>query len=85
MGKDVSIGLSDTVRRLLAEKLDIVVASADTDLLDGGLLDSLALVNLIVALEQAFGIGILDRDFEVDSFRTADRIAAFIEDCRQAA
>ena len=62
-----------------------VEAPAPTDdLIEDGWLDSLALVQLLFAVEQEFRIEIpLDR-FELDSFRTLERLAALVAERRSA-
>ncbi len=52
--------------------------AADIDLIDSGLLDSLALVSLIMELEQAYGIEVSYETLEVDQFRTIDSIVTFV-------
>jgi len=64
------------------DRLFIAVPSAEADLLETGVMDSLTLVNLIAELEQMFGIDILQQDFEIDRFRSLHSIAAFVGECR---
>lgn len=77
-------GMSDSgdirgqILRIFLENLNIEVASADTDLIDGGLLDSLTLVNLLAHLEKEFGLVVPIEDLEVDNFRSARRIAELV-------
>jgi acyl carrier protein len=54
------------------------VPAPDTDVFESGLLDSLAFVDLLGALEHEFGVTIALDDLEVDNFRSIDRIAEFI-------
>jgi acyl carrier protein len=67
------------LRDLFREALNIEVASPDTDLIDAGILDSLALVELLFQIEQRFAIDLVVEDLEVDNFRTLVRLAAAIE------
>lgn len=66
------------IRRIFADTLTVFAPSADADLLDSGMMDSLTLVTLISELEQAFAIDILQQDFEIDRFRSQESIAAFV-------
>ena len=66
--------VTDRVQRLFVETLNLQVPSPETDLIEGGLLDSLALVELIFALEE----------LDIDSFRTVGRIAEFVDGARPA-
>ncbi|MDQ4032311.1 MAG: acyl carrier protein [Actinomycetota bacterium] len=63
---------------LIRDRLSIEVPAQDTDLVESGLLDSLALVMLITALEDAFGCELPLDDFEIERFRSIERIAEFL-------
>lgn len=77
--------LEPDVTELIRETLQIEVPTADTDLIESGLLDSLALVSLITELEQEFGFQLPLDDFDIERFRTVERIAAFVAEHRPAA
>lgn len=66
------------IAQLFIEQLSIEVPTPDTDLLDGGILDSLKFVELLVQLEQRFGTRVNLNEFEPDNFRSIDRIAQFV-------
>jgi acyl carrier protein len=53
----------------------------DADLIEGGFLDSLALVELLLAIEQEFGIVVPAERLEVERFRTLARLAELVADC----
>jgi len=46
--------------------------------MESGLLDSLMLVELMSGLEEQFGINISFDEVEIDNFRSARRIAEFV-------
>lgn len=69
---------TDRVSRLFVEKLNVHVPSEDTDLIEAGLLDSLALVELLFEIEREFGVSLPLEELEVDSFRTTRRIGELI-------
>jgi acyl carrier protein len=69
----------ERVLRLFGDELSIDVASPTTDLIETGLLDSLALVELIAAIEQEFKVDLALDALEIDAFRSVDSIAAFVE------
>lgn len=70
--------VSERVRGLFRQALNIEVASPDVDLIDAGLLDSLGLVDLLFALEQEFGVQISFDTLEIETFRTISNISSFI-------
>jgi D-alanine--poly(phosphoribitol) ligase subunit 2 len=63
---------------LVRDQLGVDVPSSDTDLVAVGLLDSLALVTLIVGIEDTFGCRLPLDDFDIDRFRSVDAMAAFL-------
>ena len=56
----------------------------DADLLDGGLLDSLALVELLFSIEQQLGVRITGELLEIDRFRTLTTLAALVRESEAA-
>jgi methoxymalonate biosynthesis acyl carrier protein len=72
------VSLEARLAALFERDLNRVVASSDTDLFDTGTLDSLAFVDLLLALEKEFGLKIALEDLELDNFRSIARLARFI-------
>jgi D-alanine--poly(phosphoribitol) ligase subunit 2 len=77
--------LEGAVTELIRDVLQVEVPTADTDLIESGLLDSLALVSLITELELEFSFQLPLDDFDVERFRTVERIAAFVAEYRSEA
>lgn len=50
----------------------------ETDILGEGILDSLAILNLVNWIEDRYGMEIADSDFDMENFRTIATIGAFI-------
>jgi acyl carrier protein len=67
------------VNEIFRNGLNIDVPAADTDLIDGGFLDSLALVELVFQLEQQFAIELPLDELDVENFRTVAQIAGLVE------
>ncbi len=67
------------IRALLAKELMVIVDSPEVDLLDTGLVDSVGLVELVVALEVRFGIAVPMEDLQIDDFRSVRRVAQLVE------
>ena len=78
MHADVHTELRDQVAKVMSDQAGIDVPDAETDLLDAGLIDSMALVTLIVAFEDTFGVQLPLDDFEIDRFRSVASIADFL-------
>ena len=62
----------------LRDRLLVIVASADIDLFETGLVDSIGLVELVLELEDRFGISLPMDNLEIDDLRTVRRIADLI-------
>ena len=79
---DEAEGTLERVSRLVREDLAIDADDIDTDLIQVGLLDSLALVELIFRLEQTFGVSIsLDR-VDIERFKSIRQIAGLLDEMR---
>lgn len=70
--------LHQKLTALFASNLNLDVPSVETDLIGTGLLDSLALVELLAQLEETFGVSISTDDLELDNFRSIASIAEFV-------
>jgi acyl carrier protein len=63
---------------ILRDHLHVECLSADTDLIEAGILDSLAFVTLLFHLEQDFGRRIPVETLDVRDFSSVARIADFM-------
>ncbi len=69
---------TERIHELLKNVLNTQKSLESADLIESGLMDSLALVSVIVELETTFGINIPIEKLEIDNFRTLDGITKFI-------
>ena len=76
--------LEKQIADIVRDVLQIEVASPDDDLVATGLVDSLAVVSLIAEIEVVLGYELPLDEFDVDTFRTVRRIAAFVDASRPA-
>jgi D-alanine--poly(phosphoribitol) ligase subunit 2 len=70
--------VNDQLVELVRDRLGVEVPAPDTDLVAAGLIDSLALVTLIVGIEDTFGCQLPLDDFDIDRFRSVDAMSAFL-------
>lgn len=70
--------VQERIGQLILDAVHIEVPTADADLFETGVLDSLAFVELLLRLEREFGISIALEDLELDQFRSIARIAKFV-------
>jgi acyl carrier protein len=75
----------DRVQRLFVEALNTSAPAPDADLIDTGLLDSLALVELLFALEREFDVRIPLEELDIESFRSVAQIAELVEGMKMTA
>ena len=71
--------VENDIRQVLSEKMFIDVGSPDTDLLGTGILDSLALIQLLVYLEEKFGVKIALDEIEIEDLRSISSIATLVD------
>jgi acyl carrier protein len=75
---DASISIEDLLSGLLANGMRIEGATHDAELIDSGRLDSLGVIELLMLVEQEFGITIEPDDLELENFRTITAIADLV-------
>jgi len=73
--------MEEKVLNILAEICndDIVRTERDIDIFDTGLIDSIAFIELLVAIEDDFGIEISPTEIERSEINTANKIIALIK------
>lgn len=77
----MNTGIAQELASLFPEALGIDPPGEDVDLIEGGVIDSLALVELLFAIERHFGIEIPPDRLEVERFRTIGRLADLVAEC----
>jgi acyl carrier protein len=65
-------------RAFFSEKLSVEVSSVDTDLVQTGILDSLALVELLTYIEEEFEAEISLEDIGIEDFLSIAKIAEYV-------
>jgi len=76
--------LSERIRTIFTHRLHLEAPRPDADLFETGVLDSLALVDLISELEREFGFRLPFVQLNVDDFRFIYRIAQLVERSQSA-
>jgi acyl carrier protein len=72
------MNMSDRIKQIFSEKLHVDPPTEETDLIEAGVLDSFMFVELLLNLEQAFGLKIMLENVDLDNFKSIDRIANFV-------
>lgn len=70
--------VTERVSRIFVEALNIQVPSEDTDLIESGYIDSLALVELLFAIEREFSVTVPLDELDIDDFRNLRRISELV-------
>lgn len=71
-------GIETSILTFLREELSLEVTSAETNLIETGILDSLILVDLLHYAETRFDIVISLDDLEIENFVTVANMASFV-------
>jgi len=72
-------GYARELAEIFRDELAIDVPSPETDLVNTGLLDSLALVDLLLQIEQRFGLVVAMDQLKLEDFRSVNSISGFLE------
>jgi acyl carrier protein len=75
---DDSPSVVSRLNALFLDKLNIKVPAPDTDLIESRLLDSMQIVELLLQIEQEFGLRIELEHVDFDDLRSVARIAGLI-------
>jgi acyl carrier protein len=70
--------LSGKIRGIFSDTLNIDVPSDETDLIEAGYIDSLALVELLFAIEREFSVSVPLDELEIDNFRNVVSISELV-------
>lgn len=70
--------INDYISRELVQDPALLPLSDDTSLLDSGILDSLSLLQLVVFLEERFGVTVGDTDLLPQNFASVQTICAYL-------
>lgn len=66
------------IAQILSASLHVETLPIEVDLLETGTIDSLGFVELLLRLEQEFGVRVSAEELDLDHFRTIQRIAQFV-------
>jgi acyl carrier protein len=76
---------SEQIAWIFQEVMAIQVPSGDTDIIAAGMLDSLALVTLLVEIEQQLDVAIPLEAIDIERLRTVNTIASFVDEIASGA
>lgn len=74
----MTTAVDERLRGVFSATLDVEAPAPSADLIDGGLLDSLALVELLAAIEAEFGIEIPLDELDLDRIRTLENLTELV-------
>jgi methoxymalonate biosynthesis acyl carrier protein len=66
------------IAHILSTYHHLDIPSVEMDLFEAGAIDSLGFVELLLHLEQEFGVRVSAEELDLDQFRTIQRIAQFV-------
>ena len=76
--------LKSQIKRMIVERLFLDVLPSDihdsAPLMETYGVDSVALFELVIGLEDEFGVAMEDVEFNIDAFRDVNSIAAFVQE-----
>ena len=70
--------LTAELSKIFHDELNIEIENLDQDPIEEGLLDSFSLVEMLLILEQEFGLEVSILDIDFDEFRTLRNLAEFV-------
>jgi D-alanine--poly(phosphoribitol) ligase subunit 2 len=76
--------LKQQIIEIFNERFETRLDSDEVDLLETGLVDSVRIVELVLAIEQRFGISLPFEELEIDDFRSVPKLVERIARTRPA-
>ena len=74
--------IEDRLKKMITERLFMKIAPEDIEedksLIDTYGVDSVSLLELVVGIEEEFGVAVDDEDFSVEHFETVSALADFV-------
>ncbi|MDT0467507.1 acyl carrier protein [Streptomyces gibsoniae] len=69
-----SAGNKEAIREFILDNVSESAVGDDEDIFERGLVRSMFVMQLVLFVEQEFGVSITGEDLQFDNFRTVDRI-----------
>lgn len=83
MNEDLQTRIADLVARIIVESTGRTLAlSPDDPLVSSGYLDSMCMVNLVIAMQSELGVDLDVADMSIDNFETVRAMTALLEQRR---
>lgn len=76
------MSLTNDLHRIFRDHLQVEVPDNDMNLMENGIIDSLALVNLILAIEEEFQVSISLEETDLQNFETINKLNSLILELR---
>lgn len=73
------LSIIKTLRHFFLDRGSPIIESDDIDLVDAGVLDSLALIELLLHIETTFNVQIPIHEIEIDDLRSLSNVAALVD------
>lgn len=77
--------INEYISRELVSRPELLPLKNDTQLLDSGILDSLALLKLVMFMEQEFQVEVVPEELVPENFATIETIANYIRTAKSRA
>jgi len=71
-------GVERQLLALVSKRVNVEIPSVETDLIEAGIMDSLALVDLLLRIEEEFGVRVPLEELKIDDLRSVAGLARVI-------
>lgn len=68
-----------SVRNFILERVDVPSVGDDEDIFEAGMVSSMFVMELVLFVEQSFGIDVDGDDLDFDNFRSIAAVASFVD------
>ncbi|MDP2853972.1 MAG: phosphopantetheine-binding protein [Smithellaceae bacterium] len=75
---DVQSTIKQYIVTEIMHELDQNVLDNEAALIEGGIIDSMNLIKLVLFIEEKYGVAITDEELDIDNFMTVNALTKFV-------
>ena len=75
---DVQLTIKQYIVTEIMHELDQNVLDNEAALIEGGIIDSMNLIKLVLFIEEKYGVAITDEELDMDNFMTVNALTKFV-------
>jgi acyl carrier protein len=75
---DIKSTLRNYIVTEIMHERDLSVLADDTALIEGGIIDSMSLIQLVLVIKEKFGVEVAEEELDIENFKTLNSLTGYI-------